>query len=233
MTEIAPVAGFFLGLAGSVHCVAMCGGVASALDRIGPHHERAFVTHGLYALGRLSSYAALGAAAGFAGSTVADLAGSTHGPQVQLITRLALGTLLIAFGATLAGFPFLRRLETFGRSVWKHLKPLARPLAGLPGPLRSVGLGALWGFLPCGMVYGALAVASLAGSSRHAAEFMIAFGAGTLPAVLATGLLADRFWRRIGRRSLRRGAALAVSLCGVWVIVGPLLSTTSHATHAH
>lgn len=233
MTDPTPIAGLLLGLAGSVHCVAMCGGVASALDRIGPQDGHRLRMHLLYALGRVGTYTAIGAVVGFAGASIVQLVTPAHMPKVQLATRYGLGLILIAFGAGLAGFPFLRGVERLGHGIWKRLQPMARPLMGLPTPLRTLGLGALWGFIPCGMVYGALAVASVTGSVANAAIFMAAFGLGTVPAVLSTGAVAAGFWKRIGRENLRRVSAIAVALCGVWVIVGPMLLKTSEHAHHH
>lgn len=225
MTEATPLAGLLLGLAGSAHCVAMCGGVASALDRAATGEGwRRIAAHALYGIGRVGSYAVLGAIVGAAGHAV----GAGLPPEFRVGMRWAVGLLLIGIGVALAGFRPLRGAERFGMSVWRRLQPLSRFLMPLPAPLRTLGLGALWGFLPCGLVYGAAGVAAVTGTAASGATFMTAFGVGTMPAVFSLGVFASGFWASLKRAHLRKISAFAVVLCGVWTIVGPLLM--SHGT---
>jgi sulfite exporter TauE/SafE len=232
VTEATPIAGLLLGLAGSTHCIAMCGGVASALDRAAPGERRHRIgPHVLYAVGRLTSYALFGALAGSLGFVLGEAFGPELAPQIKRGARLGVGVLLIALGIGLAGFRPLARVERLGISIWRRLQPLSQPVMRLPGPTRALALGALWGFLPCGMVYGASAVAAVTGSAGQGALFMTAFGLGTVPAVLGMGAFAAELWARLGRRNLRRVAAFAVVLCGVWTLVGPTLLATVPATH--
>lgn len=231
--DATPVAGLFLGLAGSGHCVAMCGGVASALDRISPETGWGRVlSHALYGVGRVGSYALVGGLVGGVGFAVSHVVGPDTLPGVQLAARVVLGLLLILVSIGLAGVRAPRGLERVGHAAWRTLQPLARPLSRLPGPLKTLGLGALWGFIPCGMVYSASAVAAVTGSVSQGALFMAAFGIGTMPAVFATGAFATGLWNGIGRQKLQRLSAFAVALCGVWIIVGPMLMTQSqHVAH--
>jgi hypothetical protein len=84
------------------------------------------------------------------------------------------------------------------------------------------------------MIYGALAVAAITGSVVQGASFMAAFGLGTVPAVLSIGAFASGLWARLDRQSLRRFAAVAIALCGVWVIAGPvLIQAFQQAQHQH
>lgn len=233
MIDPTPIAGLLLGLAGSAHCIAMCGGVASALHRAAPDSgRRGTGQHLLYALGRLSSYALIGALAGALGLVLSDAFGPELTPRIQRIARSSVGVLLIALGIGLAVQRPFHRLERIGLSVWRRLQPLTRSSMRLPVPFRSVALGALWGFLPCGMVYGASAVAALTGSVWQGAVFMAAFGLGTVPAVLGIGAFATGLWSRMEHRNLRRASAIALMFCGVWTLVGPeLITNVGHAAH--
>jgi sulfite exporter TauE/SafE len=233
--DATPIAGFFLGLAGSAHCVAMCGGIASALDRVATGTGwRRLGAHGLYALGRVGSYTILGALVGALGAAASQLVTPERLPEFERVARWGVGGLLIVFAAGLSGFRPLQGLEHLGHTVWRRLQPLARPLKRVPGPLRALGLGALWGFIPCGMIYGALAVATITGSAAEGASFMAAFGLGTVPAVLSIGVFASGLWARLGRQNLRRFSAFAIALCGVWVIAGPvLIRAFQHTQHQH
>jgi sulfite exporter TauE/SafE len=105
----------------------------------------------------------------------------------------------------------LARLEQGGQLLWRHVAPLLRRLQPFDGPGRMLAAGALWGWLPCGMVYSVLATAMLSGSAPAGALVMLAFGLGTLPMLLGVGLLAARL-----RACLRvRGVRLA---CGALVL---------------
>jgi len=219
------MAAVFLGLAGSAHCVAMCGGVAAALDRAasGTGWRRSGF-HALYAMGRLGSYALLGALVGALGHAV----GTALPTGSQLGLRLAAGLLLIAIGISLAGFGRLRGIERVGAAAWRRLAPLSKRLSGLPAPLRALGLGALWGFLPCGLVYGAAGVAAVTGTAASGAIFMTAFGVGTTPAVFSLGVFASGVFAGLDRWNLRKLSACAVVLCGVWTIAGPIFMSSGH-----
>ncbi|MCP4026648.1 MAG: sulfite exporter TauE/SafE family protein, partial [Sphingomonas sp.] len=200
IVEATPLAGLVLGFAGSAHCVGMCGGVASALDRVATGSGwRRLASHGLYAVGRVGSYAVLGSAVGGLGQAFADQLPSGF----QTIVRWAVGALLIALGISLMRLRALRGLERMGASVWRRLQPLAGRIVRFPAPLRSLALGALWGWLPCGLVYSAAGVAAVTGSAASGAMFMIAFGVGTLPAVLSLGTAASGLWSKFGQRRMQ------------------------------
>lgn len=233
MTEPTLLAGFLLGLVGSTHCVVMCGGVASALNRAAPpgFAQRASA-HGLYAVGRLATYAAFGAIAGGFGLAAGQLLGPEHTTQLQAVTRWGVGTLLIVLGIGLTRPKLFRRVEGLGLAIWRRVQPLSGRLGSWPAPARALALGALWGLLPCGMVYGAAAVAAMTGSLAGGALFMTAFGLGTAPAVLGIGGLTAGVWSGLRVRQARRVASIALALCGVWVMVGPsLVRTAAHAHH--
>ncbi|HET7198770.1 MAG TPA: sulfite exporter TauE/SafE family protein, partial [Burkholderiales bacterium] len=145
-----------LGLASGVHCVGMCGGFVAAFSAsraipIVPRRRLAPVL--LFNAGRISTYAALGAASGFLGGELA-LALGARGALYVLANLM-----LVAVGLHLAGATrSLGFLEDLARPVWKA----AQPLLGM----RNAYLpGLAWGFIPCGLVYGALAAAAFAGGA--------------------------------------------------------------------
>ena len=106
--------------------------------------------------------------------------------------------MLVLMGLHLAGAGrLLARLEALGAPLWRCLQPLAARLLPARTPAQSYAAGLVWGWLPCGMVYAALAGAMFAGSAARGALAMTAFGLGTLPFLLAAGWLAARLraWR--------------------------------------
>jgi hypothetical protein len=123
----------------------------------------------------------------------------------------------VLVGLYLAGADrLLAPLEALGRPLWRRLQPLAaRLLRARPEPTarmlaRSYSAGLAWGWLPCAMVYAALAAAAFAGGPAAGALAMVAFGLGTLPFLLGAGWLAARL------RDWRRAAGAAVLGFGVY-----------------
>lgn len=193
------------GLVGGVsHCAGMCGPfvlsqVASRLEGTPASQMREW--HRLtgaallpYHLGRATTYAALGGlGAALAGSITS--AGGLHWLSAALLLAAAL------FMAGLA-VPALKRLLTPGggdTTGWNRaLERLARPLFGRPTGWRGFALGLLLGFIPCGLLYGALAAAAASGSVLTGVAGMLAFAAGTWPSLFTVGLLghlAGNRWR--------------------------------------
>jgi len=205
-----------LGLLGGGHCLGMCGGLMSALTFALPAEQRQRRLPLLlaYNLGRVLSYAGAGLLLGLAGVALA------HSPALGVL-RTAAALLLIAMGLYLAGWwSGLTRIEALGRGLWRHLQPLARhvlPVSSLP---RALLLGALWGWLPCGLVYSTLLWAASQGNAWHSAALMLAFGVGTWPVLIATGVAADRVNRLLRRRGVRVAGGLLVIAFGLWSLPG-------------
>lgn len=230
MTQLLPapellLAALTLGLLGTGHCLAMCGGIAGALGM------RACATDGsgdataalvLNAAGRLMTYALLGAVAGAIGAAATSVV-----PQLVLLLRGVAGLALLAMGAYLLGYrrPFAS-LERLAMPAFTTLSRAARGRGGLLEPLL---VGAAWGLLPCGLVYGTLAWSlAAAGSAQGGALLMLCFGLGTLPAVLGATLLGAPFAGLLRRGALRSGAGVAVAVFGLWTI-----GSAAHAYGAH
>ncbi|MDZ5602319.1 sulfite exporter TauE/SafE family protein [Pseudomonas sp. RP23018S] len=219
MTELLPLLGsaFVLGLLGGGHCLGMCGGLMSALTFAIPAEQRGRRLRLLvaYNVGRVLSYACAGLLLGLAGWALAS-------SPLALGLRVLAGLLLICMGLYLAGWwSGLTRVEALGRGLWRHLQPLARRLLPVSSLPRALLLGALWGWLPCGLVYSTLLWAASQGNASHSAWLMLAFGLGTWPVLLATGLAAERVAALLRRRSVRRAGGLLVMLFGLWTLPGP------------
>src|SRR6185369_4447511 len=148
-----------------------------------------------------ASYSAVGALAGGAGALVGQLA-PVHVASIALRGMAAL--LVVAVGLAIAGLASpARALERLGARLFAPLIPLARRFLPFTSPWHALAAGALWGFMPCGLVYSALAVALLAGSAAKGALTMAAFGLGTLPMLLAMGGLASTLSRFVARPRVR------------------------------
>lgn len=219
MPDLLPLLGsaLILGLLGGGHCLGMCGGLMGALTLAIPPEQRGRRLRLLlaYNLGRIFSYACAGLLLGLAGWAVAS-------SPAALALRVAAALLLIAMGLYLAGWwSGLTRIEALGRGLWRHIQPVASRLLPVSSLPRALLLGALWGWLPCGLVYSTLLWAASQGNAGYSAALMLAFGVGTWPVLLATGLAAERVNALLKRRSVRVAGGVLVMLFGVWTLPGP------------
>jgi sulfite exporter TauE/SafE len=211
---------FSTGLLGSAHCVAMCGGIVGALSGgVDPRLRRRPTTqlgYGLaYNIGRLCSYAAIGA---LFGALASGLEAAIV--EAQLVLRAVAGVLMAGLGLHLFGlFPRFVALERAGAPLFARISPLAKRLLPIRSHSHAALLGAMWGWVPCGMVYTALALATASGGPMRASLAMLAFGAGTLPAMLAGGLVSGHVLARLGSAWVRRAAGVAITVFGVMSIV--------------
>ncbi|MCE7762589.1 sulfite exporter TauE/SafE family protein [Pseudomonas putida] len=219
MPDLLPLLGsaLVLGLLGGGHCLGMCGGLMGALTLAIPPEQRGRRSRLLlaYNLGRILSYASAGLLLGLAGWAVAS-------SPAALALRVVAALLLIAMGLYLAGWwSGLTRIEALGRGLWRHIQPVASRLLPVSSLPRALLLGALWGWLPCGLVYSTLLWAASQGNAGYSAALMLAFGLGTWPVLLATGLAAERVNALLRRRSVRVAGGVLVMLFGVWTMPGP------------
>lgn len=215
---------FLAGLAGSVHCAGMCGGIVSAFSLSGPARPAfpvAVVTlsasSGLartaaYNAGRLASYATAGAIAGGLAGGARTLAGLQ---AWQAGGYWIANLMLVLMGLYLAGFfPALAMVEQLGQGLWKRVRPLMGRLLPLDSPAKLLALGAVWGALPCGLVYSMLLTAMLTGSAASGAAVMLAFGLGTVPLLGAMGLAGAGLRGALQRPAVRTAAGLIVLAFG-------------------
>jgi sulfite exporter TauE/SafE len=217
--DLLPLLGsaLILGLLGGGHCLGMCGGLMGALTLAIPPEQRGRRLQLLlaYNVGRILSYACAGLLVGLAGWAVAS-------SPAALALRVVAALLLIAMGLYLAGWwSGLTRIEALGRGLWRHIQPVASRLLPVSSLPRALLLGALWGWLPCGLVYSTLLWAASQGNAGYSAALMLAFGLGTWPVLLATGLAAERVSSLLRRRSVRMAGGLLVILFGLWTLPGP------------
>ncbi len=214
-------AAFVVGLLGGVHCAGMCGGIVGALT-FGLPEERRTGWRGLlfqlaYSLGRIASYAVAGALAGALGVLLA--ASLPVATAQRLLLGLA-GLFMVALGLYLAGWwSGLTRVERLGGRLWRRLEPLGRRVMPVRTPVQALALGAVWGWLPCGLVYSVLIWSMSAGGAWEGAGLMLAFGLGTLPNLLLMGLLAGWLTRWVRQPLVRRAAGALVIVFGLYTLV--------------
>ncbi len=227
MTIALFVAAFLAGLAGSAHCAGMCGPIVGVFETALQGNGQTLPRRLAYQVGRLSYYAALGALSAAAVATAVSL--GTAGSVATVLRSLAAVALLLLGLRLLFGGRAAAAIDGVGRKLWQLLAPLTRhvlPMTSLP---RALAGGFIWGALPCGLVYSAVAVAATSGSAIGGAAVMTAFWLGTLPALLLLGGSAAALWS--GHR--RRLAGAVTVAMAVFALVMPWLPNNSHEHHHH
>lgn len=226
--HIAPyLSAFMIGLLGGMHCIGMCGGIMGALSFSIPQEQagRRLKILLSYNLGRIVSYGLIGL---LAGALSYQLSGG-HGLSVL---RIVAGLLLIAMGLYLANWwRGLTYLEKLGSVLWRRIQPLGKALMPVQHSGQALLLGGIWGWLPCGLVYTALAYATAQAHPVGAMGVMLAFGLGTLPMVLASGVFAERIKHLLQMSSLRAVLALFIIAFGIWTLWVPYQH--SKMDHSH
>lgn len=206
---------FLVGLLGGTHCVGMCGGIVGALTLGGAPRWR---IHLAYNAGRIASYALAGAVAGALGAA-SLAAGKAEGVRLGLYALA--NVMLVLLGVYLLGVvQVLLPIERLGHHLWRRLQPLGRRFLPAQSVAQAFPLGLLWGWLPCGLVYSALASALTASSATRGAAMMLAFGLGTLPNLLLAGMLLARLNEFVRRVAVRRIAGLLVLGFGLYGLLG-------------
>jgi sulfite exporter TauE/SafE len=208
--------GLLIGFLGSGHCLVMCGGIVSALQMMMPNQSPAEKLKLQLALsaGRISSYALFGALAGYLGMQAMALAGFGK-PLLQLLSGLMLLLMALYISRLWTG---LTALERLGKKLWLVIQPLAARLLPLNSTFKAFGYGLCWGYLPCGLVYSALAGSLASGSALQGALWMLAFGLGTLPALLLAGQAAGALQQLKNKAVVRYSVALILAAYGLQTI---------------
>ncbi len=204
---------FLGGLLGSAHCVGMCGGFALSIG-VGAKSFRANLQRQLvYTLGRVLTYSFFGVAAGYAGFWLSRRAGTLV--HVQAGLSILAGCVLLFQGLLALGFlprGLLGSIKLGGTPCLAGT--FVGPFLTSPGWLNVLLAGVLTGFLPCGLVYGFLTLASSSASILQGLLTMCAFGAGTAPIMILTGA-GGSLLSHSARRHLLRVSAVCVLLCGL------------------
>jgi uncharacterized protein len=210
------IAAFAIGFIGSSHCLVMCGGIVAALQLAMPTTRpgRRLWLQLVLSLGRLSTYSFFGALVGYFGASAMLLAGGS-----LLWLRLLAGCLLIAIALYISRLWFgLLKLEQLGQGIWRLIQPLSKRCLPLDSANKAYLYGLCWGWLPCGLVYSALSWSLVSGSASSGALVMFAFGVGTLPAILLSGIAAQQLSQLKNNLYVRYITAFLLASYGVYTL---------------
>lgn len=228
---------FAMGLASSMHCVGMCGSIIGTLSlSLSPEirHKKLlffpFVFN--YNFGRITSYAIAGMLGGMIEALITMPMGEMHGHRLlQLFSAI----IMASAGFYIAGwFPRFAYVEKLGVHFWKKIEPYGRKLIPVKNLTQAYLFGMVWGWLPCGLVYAALALAITTGNIVQSALTMLSFGLGTLPAVMGVGIMTSVFTKLARMRRFKQAIGLfmiALALLAAMPSLNPMVYSAHAAIH--
>ncbi len=187
------LAAFTMGLFSSLHCISMCGSIIGTLTlSLKPNirqNKRTLFPYVLcYNTGRISSYVIAGTLIGLAKTLIIFPLQLDGYRFLQLLSS----TVMLGAGFYIAGwFPRFAYIEKAGSRVWKAIEPYGRKLLPVSTKFHAFLFGMIWGWLPCGLVYAALALSATTEDIATSGLTMLAFGLGTLPSVMGVGIMSD------------------------------------------
>ncbi len=202
------IAGFFIGLASSFHCIGMCGPIAMALPLNRSSSWHMLLGLMLYNSGRIFTYSLLGLIVGLVGFSVALYTFFQY-------TSIALGILLIILAWKRN---WIQKLEYRSSFIQGFVIGKMGSLLASKNALKLGVLGFLNGLLPCGIVFLGLANAISSGSPTTGALAMASFGLGTFPGMLLVGYMASRFSQSL-QLAFRKSFPIILSCIGIFTII--------------
>jgi hypothetical protein len=229
MFETVLLSALLMGLIGSTHCIGMCGGIISTLSTDfsgkGADRPNSFGIQLFYNLGRITSYSLIGLLVGLFSSRLMEMLPNPHAVSMKIG-----GIFFILLGLYVSQLVnSFKYLEAGGQKLWRLIEPFGRKYL----PAQSMGdawkLGLVWGWLPCGLVYSALALAMTQTSALNSALTMTAFGLGTLPTLLLIGHFARQVKNLLQNARVRTGLGIIMIAYGLTLVTG----IGSFGMHAH
>lgn len=208
---------FLIGLFSGFHCVAMCGGLCALICRK-QTSKIVLITN----IGRIITYVFLGVI----------FAGIIQGASLQfnlatigLVLRTIMGISLILLGLSIITQSKLLKTP-ISLPLWKPASNTLHKLKNKNSSSAFLFKGMLWGFIPCGLLYGLLLVAATTGNAINGGLFMLFFGLGTLLPLLISQELFKHFQQLIGLKIIRTSTAIFIIIIGLWILISPWFAHT-------
>lgn len=216
MIELDLLSAFLIGLLGSGHCIAMCGGISGLLTSAIKEQSATakFTLLISYNTGRIFIYSLIGFIVSYTGS----IAKQQLGISIAYL-QITAAIFIILLGLYISQWYMgLKHVETLGKSLWACLSPLSKHLIPVQSPLHALFLGALWGWLPCGLVYSTLTWALATADPFRGAAIMFAFGLGTLPALMSLSIGINAFKKVAKHQSFKNITGSLLIFYGFYTI---------------
>jgi uncharacterized protein len=210
------ISALFLGLAGSTHCLLMCGPLLATVSLMSESSSPKWTTPGGYCLGRLTGYGVLGFFFGTAGAIVNKYGAVAGLPQVSMLIG---GPIMILLGlASLLPPQWRSNLQKFTPAkqlITKTLSRFYRAVIEQKGHTAAWVLGLMTAFMPCGLLFAVYGKAASLGHPVPACLFMLIFAVTTSPALLLVARLSQ--WARLSPSKLQKLAAISIIILGLKV----------------
>ncbi|MCL1142561.1 sulfite exporter TauE/SafE family protein [Shewanella gaetbuli] len=212
---------FLVGLMGAAHCFGMCGGLIGAFSTNLPNQPGNQLANQLkfllsYNFGRITSYTLAGCIVGASSAALGKL---FLIDDYILYLRFFAGFMMILTGLYIAQLWFgIVYIEKLGKGIWLILQPLSKKVLPIKHPSQAVIAGLIWGWLPCGLVYSTLTWSVASGSAIQGGLIMLAFGAGTLPALVTAGLAAKTLANWVQHKAVKLFSGLLLICFGLHTI---------------
>lgn len=223
--------GFVIGFLGSFHCIGMCGPIALALPIFQESYAQLLFGRVLYNLGRIVTYAFFGAVFGLFGSSLAFVG-------LQQNVSIAIGVIMLA--VILLPRRYKNKFTEFYiyKSINNFIKHHFSKLIQKKSNYSLFTIGVINGFLPCGLVYVAVAGAVSTGSPIEGSVFMTLFGLGTFPIMLVASLAGKYVNMGIRKKINKLIPVFAIILAVIFILRGlnlgiPYLSPKLQQTHVN
>ncbi len=220
---------FIAGIAGSFHCIGMCGGFPLAIASASKSASRKISSHLLYNIGRIFTYTFLGAIVGSLGLMTKEIKPILSG---QVIVSVGAGVFMILIGLQILGILRERTIPGF-TPLYSFLKKAIASFIGYKSLAAPFYLGIFNGFLPCPLIYAFLFKATASGSPNQGALTMLSLGLGTIPTMFLLGSLGEIMTPRI-RAKVNRVPGLVVIIFGIITLIRAFLPfgfSDNHQVH--
>jgi len=204
-----------MGLLGGGHCAGMCGPIVSAMSIGTDTKQRNRLTYPLlYNGGRILSYLLAGIAVAAMGEIASQLG---EGMAVRRTLTTIAALVMILLGLYLSGWwpRGILLIERGGSLLWRLIEPVARRFIPIRSPQQAVIAGALWGWIPCGLVYTALLWALSAESVLQGGMIMVSFGIGTLPTLLGVSHFSSTLFTHLQKPWVRGTTGIMIASFGI------------------
>lgn len=217
MITVLPYLAISMGLISSFHCVGMCGPIALALPV--HKHTRAQQVVGVlaYNAGRALTYAMFGMVIGTLGASLAWLGALRY-------ASIAVGVAMLAYVFWPSGLEHRLHMPLFWQKIVGFLRQRMVTYLKKTDLSGMLLLGMLNGAIPCGMVYMALLSSVATGNVWGGAIFMVLFGLGTMPAMLALGIAKQQFTPAL-RTRIRKLTPVLVAIAGIWLVARGVMTS--------
>lgn len=225
--SVSLIAAFLLGFFGNFHCFGMCGGIITALSLNAlKNKKKIFIYQFIYNIGRIISYCLAGVFVNIFGFFIFDLLSI----DIKVVFNIFFPTIIIFFGMRLLNIfnNLFFKLEEFSYDFFNFFYRNFYLFTFFKSPYKEFFIGLLWGSIPCGLVYSALAITFASSSLIHSFLIMLCFGVGTLPSIIFVGSFYSRLMFFKKKKMITKIVGFLTIAYGFFFLVKMLVKKDCH-----